>query len=87
MKGAEKCAIEFCSLAKTAGFTGTRFSYTVVPKQLVYTASDGRQLSLRDMWNRRQSTKVNGTPYIIQYAAAQVFTEQGMKEFMENISY
>ena len=85
--GAERCAIEFCSLSKTAGFTGTRFSYTVVPKELVFTVSDGRQLSLHDMWNRRQSTKFNGTPYIIQYAAAQVLTEQGMKECMGNISY
>ena len=87
VEGAEKCAIEFCSLSKTAGFTGTRFSYTVVPKELVFTASDGRQMSLHDMWNRRQSTKFNGTPYIIQYAAAQVLTEAGMKECMENIAY
>ena len=87
VEGAERCAIEFCSLSKTAGFTGTRFSYTVVPKELVFTVSDGRQLSLHDMWNRRQSTKFNGTPYIIQYAAAQVLTEQGMKECMGNISY
>ena len=87
VEGAKKCAIEFCSLSKTAGFTGTRFSYTVVPKELVFGTSDGKELSLHDMWNRRQSTKFNGTPYIIQYAAAQVFTEQGMSECMENISY
>ena len=87
VEGAKKCAIEFCSLSKTAGFTGTRFSYTVVPKELVFATSDGKELSLHDMWNRRQSTKFNGTPYIIQYAAAQVFTEQGMSECMENISY
>lgn len=87
VEGAEKCAIEFCSLSKTAGFTGTRFSYTVVPKELVFTASDGSSMSLHDMWNRRQSTKFNGTPYIIQYAAAQVLTEKGMEECMENISY
>lgn len=86
-EGAEKCAIEFCSLSKTAGFTGTRFSYTVVPKELVFTASNGQIMSLRDMWNRRQSTKFNGTPYIIQYAAAAVLSEEGMKECMENISY
>ena len=86
-EGAEKCAIEFCSLSKTAGLTGTRFSYTVVPKELVFTASNGQIMSLRDMWNRRQSTKFNGTPYIIQYAAAAVLSEEGMKECMENISY
>lgn len=87
IEGAKKCAIEFCSLSKTAGFTGTRFSYTVVPTELVFTASNGAQLSLHDMWNRRQSTKFNGTPYIIQYAAAKVFTEEGVAECQENISY
>lgn len=87
VEGAKECAIEFCSLSKTAGFTGTRFSYTIVPKELVFTASDGDQMSLHDMWNRRQSTKFNGTPYIIQYAAAKVFTDEGMKECHENIDY
>ena len=87
VEGAKECAIEFCSLSKTAGFTGTRFSYTIVPKELVFTVSDGSQMSLHDMWNRRQSTKFNGTPYIIQYAAAQVFTDEGMKECHENIDY
>lgn len=87
VKGAEKCAVEFCSLSKTAGFTGTRFSYTIVPKELVFRASDGQQMSLHDMWNRRQSTKFNGTPYIIQYAAAAVLSEKGMEECMENIRY
>lgn len=87
VEGAKKCAVEFCSLSKTAGFTGARFSYTVVPKELVFTASDGQRMSLHDMWNRRQSTKFNGTPYIIQYAAARVLSADGMKECMENISY
>lgn len=87
VEGAEKCAVEFCSLSKTAGFTGTRFSYTIVPKELVFTAGNGTQMSLHDMWNRRQSTKFNGTPYIIQYAAAKVFTKEGMDECMENIGY
>lgn len=86
-EGAEKCAVEFCSLSKTAGFTGTRFSYTVVPKELVFHTSGGQKMSLRDMWNRRQSTKFNGTPYIIQHAAAKVFSQEGMKECMENIAY
>lgn len=87
IEGAKKCAIEFCSLSKTAGFTGTRFSYTVVPEDLVFETSNGETLSLHNMWNRRQCTKFNGTPYIIQYAGAKVFTEEGMKECQENIGY
>ena len=78
--GARTCAIEIASLSKTAGFTGTRCSYTVVPKELV---RDGQ--SLKDMWFRRQSTKFDGTPYIVQKAAAAVFTEEGYAEIMENI--
>ena len=87
IEGAKKWAIEFCSLYKTAGFTGTRFSYTVVPEELVFETSNGGTLSLHNMWNRRQCTKFNGTPYIIQYAGAKVFTEEGMKECQENIGY
>ena len=87
IEGAKKCAIEFCSLSKTAGFTGTRFSYAVVPEELVFETSNGGTLSLHNMWNRRQCTKFNGTPYIIQYAGAKVFTEEGMKECQENIGY
>ena len=87
IEGAKKCAIEFCSLSKTAGFTGTRFSYTVVPEELVFETSNGETLSLHNMWNRRQCTKFNGTPYIIQYAGAKVFTEEGMTECQENIGY
>ena len=87
IEGAKKCAIEFCSLSKTAGFTGTRFSYTVVPEELVFETSNGGTLSLHNMWNRRQCTKFNGTPYIIQYAGAKVFTEEGMKECQEKIGY
>lgn len=87
IEGAKKSAIEFCSLSKTAGFTGTRFSYTVVPEELVFETSNGETLSLHNMWNRRQCTKFNGTPYIIQYAGAKVFTEEGMKECQENIGY
>lgn len=87
IEDAKKCAIEFCSLSKTAGFTGTRFSYTVVPEELVFETSNGGTLSLHNMWNRRQCTKFNGTPYIIQYAGAKVFTEEGMKECQENIGY
>lgn len=87
IEGAKRCAIEFCSLSKTAGFTGTRCGYTVVPKELVFTASDGTELSLHAMWNRRQSTKFNGTSYIVQSGAAAVFTEEGMKQCQENLRY
>lgn len=78
--GSKTCAIEIASLSKTAGFTGTRCSYTIVPKELV---RDNH--SLKDMWNRRQSTKFNGTPYIVQRAAEAVFTDDGYAEIMENI--
>ena len=87
VEGAARCAIEFCSLSKTAGFTGTRCGYTVVPKDLVFSASNGKEMSLHAIWNRRQSTKFNGTSYIIQSGAAAVFTEEGMKQCRENIHY
>ena len=78
IEGAKNCAIEFCSLSKTAGFTGTRCGYTVVPKAL------GK---LNKFWLRRQTTKFNGVPYIIQRGAEAVFTENGQKEIKENINY
>lgn len=87
IEGAKQCAIEFCSLSKTAGFTGTRCGYTVVPRELVFTVSNGQEMSLHAMWNRRQSTKFNGTSYIIQKGAAAVFTEEGMAQCRENIAY
>lgn len=80
--GAKNCAIEFCSFSKKAGFTGTRCGYAVVPDSLVF----GGQ-SLRKMWLRRQTTKFNGVSYIVQKAAAAVFTEHGAKEIDENINY
>ena len=85
--GARRCAIEFCSLSKTAGFTGTRCGYTVVPKELKFTASNGAELSLNAMWNRRQCTKFNGTSYIVQNGAEAVFSEEGIRECQENIQY
>lgn len=87
IEGAKRCAVEFCSLSKTAGFTGTRCGYTVVPKELVFSTSNGSQMSLHAMWNRRQSTKFNGTSYIVQSGAAAVFTEEGMKQCRENLRY
>lgn len=87
IEGAGKCAIEFCSLSKTAGFTGTRCGYTVVPKELKFTASTGAVMSLNAMWNRRQCTKFNGTSYIVQKGAEVVFSEEGIRECQENITY
>ena len=87
IEGAKKCAIEFCSLSKTAGFTGTRCGYTIVPKELVFKASNGEEMSVNAMWNRRQSTKFNGTSYIVQKGAAAVFTKEGMAQCKENIAY
>lgn len=87
IEGAKKCAIEFCSLSKTAGFTGTRCGYTVVPKELKFTSSTGTEMSLNAMWNRRQCTKFNGTSYIVQKGAEVVFSEEGIAECQENINY
>ncbi len=80
IEGAKTCAVEFCSLSKTAGFTGTRCGYTVVPKAIIKKTADGRELSLNNMWNRRQTTKFNGVPYITQRGAEAVFTKEGMEE-------
>jgi LL-diaminopimelate aminotransferase len=87
IEGARRCAIEFCSLSKTAGFTGTRCGYTVVPKELKFTASTGAEMSLNAMWNRRQCTKFNGTSYIVQKGAEVVFSEEGIAECQENLNY
>lgn len=87
IEGAKKCAVEFCSLSKTAGFTGTRCGYTIVPKDLKFTASNGTEMSLNAMWNRRQTTKFNGVSYIVQKGAAAVFSEEGMAQCRENIKY
>ena len=80
IEGAKQCAIEFCSLSKTAGFTGLRCGYTVVPLALC----GGR---LNAMWLRRQTTKFNGVPYIVQRAAAAVFTPEGLRQIEENLGY
>ena len=81
IEGARDCVIEFCSLSKTAGFTGTRCGYTIVPKTL---KADG---DLNAMWLRRQTTKFNGVAYVIQRAAEAVFTPEGQKQIRENIAY
>ena len=82
IEGAKDCAIEFCSFSKTAGFTGTRCGYTVVPAGLSF---DG--MALNKLWLRRQTTKFNGVPYIVQKGAAAVFTEEGEKQIRANIDY
>ena len=82
IEGAKTCAIEFCSFSKTAGFTGTRCGYTVVPFAL---ERDGHKLN--KFWLRRQTTKFNGVSYIVQKGAAAVFTEEGKKQIKENIDY
>ena len=81
-EGAKDCAIELCSFSKTAGFTGTRCGYTVVPQALVF---DG--MSCNKFWLRRQTTKFNGVSYIVQRGAAAVFTEEGEKQIRANIDF
>ncbi|MDK2852360.1 MAG: LL-diaminopimelate aminotransferase [Proteiniphilum sp.] len=80
IEGASRCAIEFRSFSKNAGFTGLRCSYTVVPKELKVTTANGKEVSLHHLWNRRQSTKFNGTAYIVQRAAEAVYSPQGQQE-------
>ena len=82
VEDAKKCAIEICSFSKTAGFTGTRCGYTIVPKELVFG-----NMVLNKMWLRRQTTKFNGVPYIVQKGAEAVFTPEGQKQIKENIEY
>ena len=82
IEGAERCAIEFCSFSKTAGFTGTRCGYTVVPMAL-----ERQGAKLNRMWLRRQTTKFNGVPYIVQKGAAAVFTEEGQRQARRTIDY
>lgn len=82
IEGAERCAIEFCSFSKTAGFTGTRCGYTVVPMAL-----ERQGAKLNRMWLRRQTTKFNGVPYIVQKGAAAVVTEEGQRQARRTIDY
>lgn len=87
IEGARKCAIEFSSLSKTAGFTGTRCGYTIVPLELEFMSSRNTVMSVNAMWNRRQSTKFNGVSYIVQSGAAAAFSVEGMADCLENIAY
>ncbi|MDD5952259.1 MAG: LL-diaminopimelate aminotransferase [Oscillospiraceae bacterium] len=82
IEGAHTCAIEFRSFSKTAGFTGTRCAFTVIPKALQFQG-----VSLNALWNRRQSTKMNGVSYVVQRGAEAVYSPEGQKEIQENIAY
>jgi LL-diaminopimelate aminotransferase len=85
--GAREVAIEFRSLSKSAGFTGTRLAFTVVPKELFGTNDQGEKVSIHALWNRRHCTKFNGVSYPVQKAAAAVYTPEGQKESAEVVAY
>jgi LL-diaminopimelate aminotransferase len=87
IEGAKKVAIEFRSFSKTAGFTGTRCAYTIIPKDLMAYDEKGNAFPLNPLWLRRQTTKFNGVSYPVQKAAAAIYTEQGKKETREVIAY
>ena len=82
IEGAKECAIELCSLSKTAGFTGVRCGYTVVPRALIREGA-----ALRNLWLRRQTTKFNGVSYVVQRGAEAVFTDEGLAQIGANIDY
>ena len=87
IKGAKKVAIEFRSFSKTAGFTGVRCGYTIVPKELEGYTLDGRKAFLNKLWNRRQCTKFNGTSYITQRGAEAIYTPEGKAQIKATIDY
>ncbi len=87
MEGAKEVAIEFRSFSKTAGFTGTRCAYMVIPKELKAYTADGSEIGLNRLWYRRQATKFNGVSYIVQRGAEAVYSEEGQKQVKETISY
>ena len=87
IEGAKDVAIEFRSFSKTAGFTGVRCAYAVVPKTVFGYTKDGEKVSLNKLWNRRTTTKFNGVSYVIQRAAEAIYLEEGRKQILENIKY
>ena len=87
IKGAKKCAVEFRSFSKTAGFTGVRCAYTVVPHEVSGALLDDSRINLNQLWNRRQCTKFNGTSYITQKGAEAIYTPEGKKQVKKIIDY
>ena len=87
IRGAKKVAIEIRSFSKTAGFTGVRCGYTVIPKEVTAASLDGQRIPLNPLWNRRQCTKFNGTSYITQRGAEAIYTPDGQKQIKETINY
>ena len=87
IEGAKEVAIEFRSFSKTAGFTGVRCAYVVVPKELKGYTKEGKEVSYNKLWNRRTCTKFNGVSYIVQKAAEAIYTEEGQVQIKENIAY
>jgi LL-diaminopimelate aminotransferase len=87
IEGAREVAIEFRSFSKTAGFTGTRCAYTVVPKDLQGWSAAGEAVSLNALWLRRQSTKFNGVPYVVQKGAAAVYSDEGRRQVQALVDY
>ena len=87
IEGAREVAIEFRSFSKTAGFTGTRCAYAVVPKEVTGKTKSGERQPLNPMWNRRQCTKFNGVPYIVQRGAEAVYSKEGREQTRANIAY
>lgn len=87
IRGAKKVAIEIRSFSKTAGFTGVRCGYTVIPKELTAANFEGNRIALNPLWNRRQCTKFNGTSYITQRGAEAIYTVEGQKQIKETIDY
>lgn len=87
IRGAQKCAVEFRSYSKTAGFTGIRCGYTVIPKDLTVASRDGARVSLHSLWNRRQCTKFNGASYISQRAAEAIYSSAGKLQIQQMVSY
>ncbi|QNU67786.1 LL-diaminopimelate aminotransferase [Ruminiclostridium herbifermentans] len=87
IEGAKEVAIEFRSYSKTAGFTGTRCAYVVIPKELKVYTSEGEEVGLNRLWYRRQATKFNGVSYIVQRGAEAIYSEEGQKQVKETIAY
>lgn len=87
IEGAKKCAIEFHSYSKTAGFTGVRCGFTIVPNELTAVSDKGEEIQLNPLWNRRQCTKFNGVSYITQRGAEATYTPEGKKQIEETIQY